>query len=280
MWLSLEDSSINDTLGLAVDNDVITSLSNFGVDSINGEQQFLFMGKATGDLYRLNTISDQHSVEQSTNFEVLVTMLGTPDPDMFYPAFPPSPLLEYPENSPIVKNWAHAVDSQVYGFVTDYDQYNWRLAAPEQGGVGNGLLSAGSMLCYGWFRITCYNKDDGSLVWQRPSIKRGVYGNPDLWAKSEVSSGSGGRAAQTVLITDLVYGVFYSLDPVTGENMWLLNCGDFKEWGIQCTSGTGNNWGYGAMALSPDKEVVYFHPAAKFHIWRQRSSSSPRRRQL
>ena len=195
VWLSLEDSSINDTLGLAVDNDVITSLSNFGVDSINGEQQFLFMGKATGDLYRLNTISDQHSVEQSTNFEVLVTMLGTPDPDMFYPAFPPSPLLEYPENSPIVKNWAHAVDSQVYGFVTDYDQYNWRLAAPEQGGVGNGLLSAGSMLCYGWFRITCYNKDDGSLVWQRPSIKRGVYGNPDLWAKSEVSSSSGGRAA-------------------------------------------------------------------------------------
>jgi hypothetical protein len=254
VWLSLEDGSINESLGLTVPNDLITSLSNFGVFS---EQQFLFLGKTTGNLYRLNTISDSNKVEQNTSFEVLA-ILGVPNENMTLPAFPP--LLEYPENDPIVKNWAHAVNSQVYGFVTDYNAYDWRKAAPEQGGVGNGLLSAGSMVCYGWFSINCYDKDSGKLMWGRPSIKRGVYGDPDLWARSQVSD-----SARTVLITNLVYGELYSLDPVTGENMWLLDCRDFREWGIeQCSSGVATD-GYGAMALSPDSRVVYFHPG-KFHI--------------
>lgn len=113
------------SLSLTVPNDVITSLSNFGIGGTSpAEWQFLFLGKANGNLHRFIAISDQDRVEQSTIFEVL-TRLGVPNDDILYSYYPPS--LDYHENSPIVKNWAHAVDSRVYGFVTSYNAYYWKI---------------------------------------------------------------------------------------------------------------------------------------------------------
>lgn len=213
---------------------------------------FLFIGRATGNLYRLVTFIDG-GVEQSA-IDVLTT-LGVPEADMYAPYFPP--LLSNNGNLPIVKNWVHAVDNQVYGFVTDYNTYDWRQDADVQGGVGSGLLSAGAdMVCFGWFSINCYTKDTGALIWGRQSIKNAIYGDPDLWAEP---GGSG--SPTTVLITNLVYGKLHSLDPVTGDDMWLLNCADYEQWGIACSLEAD---GSGAMALSPDEEVVYFTPARNY----------------
>ena len=254
VWLSLVDGSINDTLGLTVPDDPITSLSSRY--AVSGPNDFFhFIGRASGNLYRLNVILDSVTDGESADFEIL-TKLGDPVEDMYTPYFPP--LISATMGDSIVNNWAHAVDNQVYGFVDDYDQFSWKKPADIEGGVGNGLLSAGAdMVCYGWNSISCYNKENGDLIWERPSIKYGVLGDPDLWAES-----GGSSSPRTVLITNLVYGYLHSLDPENGADIWVLNCGDFEPLGIDCSSGPTD--GVGAMALSPDDTVVYFPPARNY----------------
>ena len=66
-----------------------------------------------------STPFDLVTIGKITIFQFL-TKLGDPVEDTCAPCFPP--LLLSQNADPIVKNWAHAVDNQVCGFVTERDQ--------------------------------------------------------------------------------------------------------------------------------------------------------------
>jgi hypothetical protein len=60
------------------------------------------------------------------------------------------PLVKYPVNSPIVKTGGSKLRTEVYAFISQEDQLDWR----KGGDVGDGITDAGSMMGYDWQDIS------------------------------------------------------------------------------------------------------------------------------
>uniref|UniRef100_A0A7R9W368 Uncharacterized protein n=1 Tax=Pseudictyota dubia TaxID=2749911 RepID=A0A7R9W368_9STRA len=247
-FLSVADGSVDADRTVTIENETITGLSR---SSGSSPSRYFFSGRATAKLYQIAIGSDDSSAITES-----LAYLGEPNRNKTSPKFPPlvSRIGSFPMHFVPSVN-----DTAVHTFLADNNFYDYRKTDDLVGAplllaedIASDSAKSKNMICWGWFDFNCYDRDTGCPVWGRGKILNGVSGDPHLWVSRDMNS-------QTILFDNSRRGTFRSLDPVTGNDTWVLRCGDYDEEGYSCGSNTYTE-GRGAMAVSPQRDIVYFSP--------------------
>ena len=237
-----------------IPRDDVTAPSKAVVGATVGTTDLYVYGRLQGNHYRIRVQSDLDGRPVSSSL-ALVGSRGPPtlDADEDVPTLPRfGPAADPSGNG----SWAVDATDAVFGGSSWDEEGEPAWAARPANYVGNGITLAGGRVCFGAFDVACHDGATGERLWVRKNLRNGILGDPDVY----VAETDGHEEA--LLVTSLVTGTLYRLDPETGATVWRMDCErDFGVFGVSCDGWNGQTFGMGAMDVSPDGTVVYFSPA-------------------
>ena len=237
-----------------IPRDDVTAPSKAVVGATVGTTDLYVYGRLQGNHYRIRVQSDLDGRPVSSSL-ALVGSRGPPtlDADEDVPTLPRfGPAADPSGNG----SWAVDATDAVFGGSSWDEEGEPAWAVRPANYVGNGITLAGGRVCFGAFDVACHDGATGERLWVRKNLRNGILGDPDVY----VAETDGHEEA--LLVTSLVTGTLYRLDPETGATVWRMDCErDFGVFGVSCDGWNGQTFGMGAMDVSPDGTVVYFSPA-------------------
>jgi hypothetical protein len=106
----------------------------------------------------------------------------------------------------------------------------------------------------------------GAELWTRTQLKDGLYGDPDIYVQ--------GSSKYAYLVSSFPTQTLWSLNPLTGETIWKMDCRNtFSDYGHSCQGSGGVQGGVGAMTVRDG--IVYFSPTRHYIMAAQVFVDSP-----